>query len=142
MSTTSYLSEIELGQGRAGSRVFQVVCSPFRNPLSRKERRIVRLTGSRVSGAVFATLARLAGVPAPSARWRFVRERTFDNSIGELVLDGRSAQVTLRRSPHEGEDVEHLVALHRTELAATADGEVGEVGESRSREEELHDAHA
>ena len=134
----AYLSEIELSRGRTGSRVFQVVCSPFRNPLSKKEQRIVRVTGSRLAGALFSVLARLAAVPAPSARWRFVRERTFDNSIGELVLDGRSARVTVRRSPREGEDLERLVVLHRTDLAATG----FEVDNRRSREEELDDARA
>jgi hypothetical protein len=45
-----------------------------------------------------------------------VRAETFDNSIGELVLDERSATVTILRSPDEGEDAERLVTLHRTEL--------------------------
>jgi hypothetical protein len=49
-----------------------------------------------------------------------IRDRTFDNAVGELVLDGRAAHVTLRRSPREGEDPERLVALHRTELVAAA----------------------
>jgi hypothetical protein len=134
----AYLAEVELGTQGSASRVFQIVCSPFRNPLSKKEQRIVRLTGSRVSATVFSLLARLAGVPSPSASWRIIRERTFDNSVGELVLDGRAAQVTIRRSPHEGEDPEHLITLHHTELAA---GEV-QVEDSRSREEDLHDTRA
>jgi hypothetical protein len=113
----AYVSEIELAPSRTASRVYQVVCSPFRNPLSQKERRIVRLTGSRTAGVVFSRLARLAGVPEPSARWHFVRDRTYDNSIGELVLDGRAARVTIRRSPNEGEDIDQLVVVHRTDLA-------------------------
>ena len=133
----AYVSKIDLGSGPSGSHVFQIVCSPFRNPLSRHERRIVRMTGSRISAAAFSALARLAGVPAPSARWRFLRERTFENSIGELELDGRSARLTVRRSPHEGEDIEQLVALHRTTLAP---GSV--VRDSLVREEELNDARA
>ena len=111
----AYVSEVELGAG--SSRVFQIVCSPFRNRLSVEERRIVQATGSRASGAVFSVLARLAGVPRPSAAWRFVRRPTYDNSIGELLLDARAARVTLRRSAHQGEDVQQLVVLHSTELA-------------------------
>jgi hypothetical protein len=112
----AYVSEVDLGARENASRVFQIVCSPFRNPLSPKERRIVRATGSRVASVVFYALARLAGVSAPSARWRRLRGPTFDNSIGELVLDERNATVTLLRSPNEGEDAERLVALHTTEL--------------------------
>jgi hypothetical protein len=111
--------------------VFQVVGSPFRNPLSEQERRIVRATGSRLSAAVFSKLARLAGVPEPSADWQFVRRPTFHNSIAELVLDERSAKVTVRRSALEGEDVEQLIVLHRTDLAPP----VGEAtGKAQSRE--------
>jgi hypothetical protein len=127
----AYVSEVELGTG--SSRVFQIVCSPFRNRLSSRERRIVQATGSRASGAMFSLLARLAGVPAPSVQWEFVRRPTYSNSIGELALDGRSARVTLRRSPQQGEDVERLIVLHRTELATSE--------ELPTWEEEVNHAH-
>jgi hypothetical protein len=113
----THVSEIELAPSQR-SRVFQVVCSPLRNKLAPKDQRVVRLTGSRAAGVLFSALARLAGVAAPTARWRLVRDPTFENSIGELELDGRSARVTTRRSPREGEDVERLVVLHRTVLTA------------------------
>jgi hypothetical protein len=114
---SAYVLEVDLRIRDSACRVFQIVCSPFRNPLSPKERRVVRATGSRASGLVFHALARLAGVAAPSARWRRVRAETFDNSIGELLLDERSATVTILRSPKEGEDPEQLLPLHTTELA-------------------------
>jgi hypothetical protein len=78
-------------------------------------------------------------VPAPSAQWRFLRGQTFENSIGELELAGRSARVTLRRSPHQDENVEQLVVLHHTDLAVATESEIGKPG---SREEKLHDARA
>jgi len=111
------VSRVDLGGQSGGSRVFQIVCSPFRNPLSSTERRVVRLTGSRGAALLFSLLARLAHVPTPSADWSFVHKPTFDNSIGELALDRRAARVTLRRSAREGEDAERLHALHVTELA-------------------------
>ena len=133
----AYVSEIEF-DSNPGSRVYQLVCSPFRNPLPPRERRIVRVTGSRAAGVVFAALARIAGVRVPSASWRFVRSPTFDNSIGELVLEGRSARVTVRRSPHEDEDVDRLVVLHRTDLALETLSEATH----DPREGALDDAHA
>ena len=111
------VSRVGLGGKGAATRVFQIVCSPFRNPLSATQRRIVRITGSKVAATVFSFLARRAGVPAPSAEWEFVRRPSFDNSIGELELDGRAARVTLRRSAREGEDAERLHLLHATELS-------------------------
>ena len=113
----SYLAEIDLGAG-ARSRVFQIVCSPFRNPLAPRERRIVRVTGSRASGVIFSLLGRLAGVAPPWASWEIYPTRTFENTLGELELDHRSARVTLRRSAREGEGGDRLVILDSTDLAA------------------------
>ena len=105
----SSIHEIDLGIGPS-SRVHQLVCSPFRNPLSTKERLVVQATGSQVSEKIFSRLAKLAGVEAPSVSWTPIRTATFDNTLGEIYLDGRTASTTIRRSPHEGEDPELLVA--------------------------------
>ena len=113
---SNYVAEVDLGDGR-DCRVHQLVCSPYRNPLSAKERRIVRLTGSRAAGMLFYPLARLAGVPRPSADWKRLRKTSFDNCLGELWLDGRSASASIYRSPDEGEDPERLVATLRAQLA-------------------------
>ena len=112
----AYVSEVDLSTRDRACRVVQIVCSPFRNPLTPKERRVLRATGSRASEVVFRALARLAGVAPPSARWRRLRAETFYNSIGELVLDERRAIVTMLRSAQDGENTERLVALHTTEL--------------------------
>jgi hypothetical protein len=113
----SSVSEVDLGVGKS-SRVYQLICSPFRNPLPTKERRIVQATGSRVAAKLFALLARLAGVGQPSASWHPVRGETFENALGELVLEGRAASATIRRSPREGEDPELLVAERSLELSS------------------------
>jgi hypothetical protein len=105
----SSISEVDLGPA-AHSRVHQLVCSPFRNPLSANERRIVKATGSRTAARVFALFAKLAGVDLPSATWTPLREPTFENGLGEIVLACRTATATIRRSPREGEDPELLVA--------------------------------
>jgi hypothetical protein len=91
----TYVASVDLGDDAGGSRVLQVVCSPFRNPLDSRERRVVRVTGSRAAAALFCRLARLCGVESAGASWELTRERTFDNSIGELELDGTDVKVTL-----------------------------------------------
>ncbi|HET7514429.1 MAG TPA: alkaline phosphatase D family protein, partial [Gaiella sp.] len=91
----TYVASVDLGDDAGRSRVLQVVCSPFRNPLDSRERRVVRVTGSRAAAAVFSRLARLCGVESAGASWALTRERTFDNSIGELELDGTDVRVTL-----------------------------------------------
>jgi hypothetical protein len=92
----AYVAEVSLGRFQARhSRVHQVVCSPFRNPLGPAERRVVAVTKTRAAAVVMGGLARLAGVPRPSARWHYRAGPTFDNSIGVIELDGRWAGVTI-----------------------------------------------
>jgi PhoD-like phosphatase len=111
----SSVSEIDL-RANGSCSVHQIVCSPFRNPLSAKERRVVKATGSRIAEKIFVLLAKLAGVDPPSATWRPLRPATFENTLAELVLDGRAGSATIWRSPREGEDVERLVVDQRTAL--------------------------
>lgn len=91
----TYVASVDLGKDAGRSRVLQVVCSPFRNPLDTHERRIVRVTGSRAVAAVFSRLSRLCGVTSAGASWKLTTERTFDNSIGELEVDGSCMRITL-----------------------------------------------
>ena len=116
---TTYVAKIDLGDGAGPSHINQVVCSPFRNPLKPPERRVVRATGSRAAAAVFAVLARTSGVPAPTASWRLVAAPTYENSIGELWLDERSARVTLFQSTQDAEG--SLTPTYSAELAAGTD---------------------
>src|SRR6185312_12479571 len=95
---TTYAVEVDLAAPDVTSRVVQVVCSPFRNQMPPRQRRLVRAAGSRLAAAVLGRLARWAGVTPPTASWRYVEQRTFDNAIGELRLDGSSAAVHLFRS--------------------------------------------
>jgi len=95
---TTYVADVNLGGGSGAASVRQIVCSPFRNPLKVRERRIVKTTGSRAAAKVFSRLARLAGVEPMDVTWKLAATRTFDNSIGQLELDGRGASTTLFRT--------------------------------------------
>jgi PhoD-like phosphatase len=85
----------------AGSQsvVAQVVCSPFRNPLSKWERRMVKTAQSRQAAAITRVLARRAGVRPPQIGWTTTDGPWFDNQIGELAIDGRRMDVALAKSP-------------------------------------------
>jgi hypothetical protein len=88
------------------SHVWQAVCSPFRNPLDSKERRMMRFGASRAGAVVGRLLARTARVAPPSVRWRYVHDQPwFDNQVATLVLEGRSARFLLEKSePPPGPD--------------------------------------
>ena len=94
----AYLMEVDpLGPG--ASRVYQATCSPFRNPLDRRERRMIRLAGSRLSDLLNGALARAARVPAPPIAWRRVGGGPwFDNQVVTMRFDGRRATMRLERT--------------------------------------------
>jgi PhoD-like phosphatase len=112
---TAYIAEVALGS-RQRSRVFQIVCSPFRNPLEPRERRVIKLLATRAAGVVSRALARCAGVRRADVRWKLVTPLTFDNSVAVLELDERRARVTIRRSAPETETGWPLETLHDLDL--------------------------
>lgn len=112
----TYVAGIDLGADAGPSRVNQVVCSPFRNPLKPLDRRVVKATGSRAAAAVFSVLARGCGVPAPSAAWIIVSPAAYDNSIGELELDERTSRITIYRSTPTAHGAS-LIRIHTSDLS-------------------------
>jgi len=104
--------------GSPASRVHQVVCSPFRNPLSVRERRVIRLAASRPAARFTRWLARRAGVPKATAGWEVTDGPTFDNSVAILSIHGRRAEVVVNRSALLGDPEDTLHPLFRRTLGA------------------------
>jgi hypothetical protein len=111
---TAYVAEVDVGPA-VRSRVWQLVCSPFRKPLEPRERRLIRAMFTRPARAVAWALARAAGAPRPTVSWRVRSGPTFDNSIGVLEVEGRRARVAIRRTG-EGGDPTELSGLHDLHL--------------------------
>jgi hypothetical protein len=81
------------------SRVYQAVCSPFRNPLVRRERAMLRaLRRLPVLGRAARRLAHAVGVSDPEVGWRLAQAPTFDNQLGTLCFDGRRASLRIERT--------------------------------------------
>ncbi len=95
----AYLAEVGFRRGSAArSAVYQAVCSPLRNPLDARERRVIRLAMSRPFAAVARWLARAAGVPDPPVGWRVCEGPWFDNQVATLEIEGRSMVMRLERT--------------------------------------------
>jgi len=90
------------------SAVYQAVCSPYRNPLEASERRVVRAGFSRPFELVSRGLAQLSGAPDPGIRWRLLEGPYFDNQVGTLRLDGRSATARLDKTVAGDKDEQAL----------------------------------
>jgi phosphodiesterase/alkaline phosphatase D-like protein len=71
--------------------IYQVVCSPLRNPLPKWLRYGQRAASSRVAHRLGRGVARLAGVRTPKLEWRFVGQPAFGNVLATLDLAGREA---------------------------------------------------
>jgi hypothetical protein len=96
----AYLCEVAFRPG-AGvrSHVFQAVCSPYRNPLEERERRMIRIGMSGPFAFVTRALARAAGVDDPDVRWRMVGDGPwFDNQVATLRIDGRAIEMRLDKA--------------------------------------------
>jgi hypothetical protein len=114
----AYINQVTLPTtSTRASRVYQIVCSPFRNPLSAMQRRSVKTITSRPAAALTRLLARLARVSRSRTDWKLIRQPSFHNSLGALHLSNRAARATLYRSANEGEDAERLYELDTTDLA-------------------------
>jgi hypothetical protein len=89
-------AEAAAGPGR--SPVYQAVCSPYRNPLDEKERRVIRLGFGRPFTVLARRLAGAAGAADPGVRWRTLDGPCFDNQVAMLSLDGREATLRLDKT--------------------------------------------
>ncbi|HSK49710.1 MAG TPA: alkaline phosphatase D family protein [Solirubrobacterales bacterium] len=114
----AYLAEMGF-RPEAGveSAIVQAVCSPYRNPLEGKERRVVRAGFSRTLSAFASGLARLAGAPRPGLGWRTVEGPYFDNQVGTVRLDGRRAIVRLDKTVAGKEDERSLEKTFERRIA-------------------------
>jgi hypothetical protein len=96
----AYLFEVGYPRGTGmRSGVWQAVCSPYRNPLGKNERRSIRIGMSRGFELFTRTLARLAGVRDPAIGWRMTGDGPwFDNQVATLIVDGRKIEMRLDKA--------------------------------------------
>jgi PhoD-like phosphatase len=118
----AYLTEVAFPCVEGGRRrvpVYQAVCSPMRNALSDRERRIMRIAQSKPAAAVTRALARSAGARDHRVRWRLLDGEGpwFGNQIGTLELDWTSARVRLESPLPEVDGPPRLRTLTERVLA-------------------------
>jgi hypothetical protein len=99
------------------SPVWQGVCSPIRNPLDSKERRMFRIAASRPAHKLAKALAHRAGVKDAPIRWRLETKPSFDNQISTMDWHGEWAELTLEKAiPGEARHPK-LEKVRSTEIA-------------------------
>ncbi|WP_326555735.1 alkaline phosphatase D family protein [Micromonospora sp. NBC_01813] len=98
----SYVAQAEL-PGDVRTPVHQLTCSPIHNQVPAPMRPLMRLGWWRGPAAAMRALARTAGLPAPSVRWRKLDGPYFGNAVSTLLHDGASAEVVLEGTTKDGE---------------------------------------
>jgi hypothetical protein len=109
LSGDVHYSYLARGQSPAGATVWQVVCSPLRNPLGALFRYVNVIAFWRPIGGLGRFLARRADVRQPDLRWDIVQGPWFDNALATVTLDGRSAGVAW----HKSVDADGEIGLER-----------------------------
>ncbi|MBA3865009.1 MAG: alkaline phosphatase family protein [Solirubrobacterales bacterium] len=114
----AYLAEMgfrpEVGMQSAA---YQAVCSPYRNPLDRHERVVIKVGFSRPFAAAMRGLARASGAADPGLRWRLRDGPFFDNQVATIRLEGRAAELKLEKTVPGDEDERHLDCVFERRLA-------------------------
>jgi hypothetical protein len=115
----AYLCEVGWPPGEADGRapIYQAVCSPYRNPLSKREQKVIRACFTRPFIKVAAALARAAGAQDPGIRWRLRDGPCFDNQVATLQLDGRAAMMRLDKTTPGDRDQQSLETSFERRLA-------------------------
>jgi hypothetical protein len=115
----AYLFEVAFPRGSgARSAVWQAVCSPYRNPLNKREQRVIRLGMSRPAAAVARMLARAAGVEDPALRWRQEGDGPwFDNQVATLTIEDRAIEMRLEKAVPVDETSARLECVLERRLA-------------------------
>jgi PhoD-like phosphatase len=104
-------------EDRVQTPVWQGVCSPIRNPLDAKERRMFKLACSRPAHKLAKALAHRAGVKDAPFRWKLTTKPSFDNQISTMDWHGEWAELTLERSVPGEPRHPKLEKVRSTEIA-------------------------
>jgi len=95
----AYLARVDFPpENRVVTPVWQAVCSPFRNALSKRERRVARAGDSRLARAVTSGLARSAKVELPEVSWRLEEPPTFDNQFATIDIEGDRIELRIEKT--------------------------------------------
>jgi hypothetical protein len=89
-----YVADVELPDETA-TTVRQVVCSPLRNILRTRERRVMRFGASRVGRRIGAWLQRRVGRGATTLHWDLTEGPVFDNNVGTFTFRGDDCRVVI-----------------------------------------------
>ena len=113
-----YLAEAEFQNTKSVSRIYQAVCSPFRNALPGKKSRLQSIAWNGAAATIGRLLSHLAGVEKEDLTWSLTHDAPFfDNQVATLELDGPDAAITFEKAILDSSGEPALEKLYRGRLA-------------------------
>jgi PhoD-like phosphatase len=90
----AYVAEIVM-PSEVTTRVRQIVCSPIRNTLRTRERRVMSFVSSRFGRRLGKALMRRADRPASALSWELSTDAVFHNNVGTLRFEQQDAHLLI-----------------------------------------------
>ena len=113
----SYTVAVEPRDGtEMTSRIHQIVSSPIRHILPRRERRLMRFAQSRAGRRTAEFLQRRAGRDETAMAWDLDVEPIFDNAMGQIEFFGDRATLRMERAGFDDDGNECLTEFQHLEL--------------------------
>ncbi|WP_432836098.1 alkaline phosphatase D family protein [Dactylosporangium sp. CA-092794] len=91
----SYAARAFLGT-EVVSAVHQLTCSPVHNDMPKLIRPAMKFGWNPPAARVMRSVARSLGLRRPAVRWRKIADPYFGNAVGLLLIEGRTAHVSIQ----------------------------------------------
>ena len=113
----AYVADASFGDSATvRSRIRQIVSSPLRNALSKRERRAIRFSLGRGGRSLGRFLGRRVGRRQSTLAWEISHGPFFANNVGMITIDTTSAHLLIERSRPDDDGAPILEAVVDTEL--------------------------
>jgi hypothetical protein len=95
----AYAAQADYGDSSVRTKVYQLTCSPVHNYVPRMMKVAFRVSWTRLAERITRfLLTRVAKLPPQPLNWSRLAGPYYGNEIATLVLDGRSAQLSIERA--------------------------------------------
>ena len=98
------------------SRVHQLVSSPIRQSLSRRDRRVIRFAVSRIGRRIGGLMTRSINLPPQIASWTLTDGPAFANEMSLLTIEGENIELVVERARPDDNGSPILETVIRTSL--------------------------
>ena len=98
VARADFAADRNVSFSNAPSRVYQLVSSPIRQSLPRRDRLVIRFAMSRIGQRIGGLMTRSIRSPPQIASWTLTDGPAFANEMSILVIDGENIELMVERA--------------------------------------------